>query len=202
MIPFRTRNWAYTIRPLLGMVAPALMPLCMVVLVFMSIWVTLLDTMTVFATVALASRPLGMGVVAMPLMNKVLALTATWGTTTRPLGMGLVVPFFLLLGGAVQALTPILVALPATIVGPTTGPLGIGVVALALLLIGAAVLALRPISVAVAVLASMAMQTIHGFSTRPIRVVVVILMFLGAIFALAGLIIPLIGCCRCPTGCR
>jgi hypothetical protein len=109
---------------------------------------------------------------------------------------------FLLLGGAVQALTPILVALPATIVGPTTGPLGIGVVALALLLIGAAVLALRPISVAVAVLASMAMQTIHGFSTRPIRVVVVILMFLGAIFALAGLIIPLIGCCRCPTGCR
>jgi hypothetical protein len=55
-----------------------------------------------------------------------------------------------------------------------------------LLLLGAAVLALRPISVAV--LASMAMQTIHGFSTRPIRVVVVILMFLGAILALVGLV--------------
>jgi hypothetical protein len=76
MIPFRTRNWPYTIRPLLGMVAPALMPLCMVVLVLMLIWVTLLDTMTVFATVA--SRPLGMGVVAMPLMNKVLASAWAW----------------------------------------------------------------------------------------------------------------------------
>jgi hypothetical protein len=29
----------------------------------------------------------GMGVVAMPLMNKVLASTATWVTTTRPLGI-------------------------------------------------------------------------------------------------------------------
>jgi hypothetical protein len=142
--------------------------------------------MTVFATMALASRPLGMGVVAMPLMNKVLASTATWVTTTLPLGMGLVVPVLLLLGGAVQALTPILVAVPATIVGPTTRPLGIGVVALALLLLGAAVLALRPISVAV--LASMAMQTIHGFITRPFCVVVVILMFLGAILALVGLV--------------
>jgi hypothetical protein len=168
------------------MVAPALMPLCMVVLVLMSIWVTLLDTMTVFANVALASCPLGMGVLAMPLMNKVLASTATWVTTTRPLGMGLVVPVLLLLGGAVQALTPILMAVPATIVGPTTRPLGIGVVALALLLLGAAVLTLRPILVAV--LALMAMQTIHGFSTQPIRVVVVILMFLGAILALVGLV--------------
>jgi hypothetical protein len=144
MIPFRTRNWAYTIRPLLGMVAPALMPLCMVVLVLMLIWVTLLDTMSVFVTVALAFCPLGMGMVAMPLMNKVLASMATWVTTTRPLGMGLVVPVLLLLGGAVQALTPILVAVPATIVGPTTRILGIGVVALALLLLGAAILALRP----------------------------------------------------------
>ena len=100
--------------------------------------------------------------------------------------MGLVVLVLLLLGGAVQAFTPILGAVPATIVGPTTRPLGIGVVALALLLLGAAVLALRPISVAV--LALMALQTIHGFSTRPIRVVVVILMFLGAIPALVGLV--------------
>jgi hypothetical protein len=168
------------------MVAPALMPLCVVVLTLMSIWVTLLDTITVFATMALASRSLGMGVVAIPLMNKVFASAATWVTTTSPLGMGLVVPFLLLLGGAVQALTPILVAVSALIVGPTTRPLGIGVVALALLLLGAAILALRPISVAV--LASMAMQTIHGFSTQPIRVVVVILMFLGAILALVGLV--------------
>jgi hypothetical protein len=74
-------------------------------------------------------------------------MTATWVTTTRPLGTGLVVPVLLLLGGAVQALTPILVAVPATILGPTTRPLGIGVVVLALLLLGAAVLALRPILV-------------------------------------------------------
>jgi hypothetical protein len=120
--------------------------------------------------------------------------TATWVTTTCPPSMGLVVPVLLLLGGAVQALTPILVAVPATIVDPTTRPLGICMVALALLLLGPAVLALRPISVAV--LALMAMQTIHGFSTRPIRVVVVvvvvvmvvILTFLGAILALVRLV--------------
>ncbi len=78
MIPFRTRNWASTICPLLGMVAPALMPLCMVVLVLMLTWVTLLDTMTVITAVPLASCPLSMiGVVAMPLMNTVLASTGT-----------------------------------------------------------------------------------------------------------------------------
>jgi hypothetical protein len=56
------------VRPL-GMVALVLTPFGMVVLALTPIWVRMSDLMAVFMTVALATRPLGMGMVATALKN-------------------------------------------------------------------------------------------------------------------------------------
>jgi hypothetical protein len=69
---------ASTIVRTLGMVALVLTPLGMVVLALTPIWVRMSDLMAVFMTVALTTRPLGMGMVATAVKNAVLALTAIW----------------------------------------------------------------------------------------------------------------------------
>jgi hypothetical protein len=124
-MPFQIIVASTIVRPL-SMVALVLMPFGMVFLALTPIWVRVPDLIAVFMTVALTTRPLGMGMVATALKNAALALTAIsvvvlasmavcliLASTTRPLGMGMVVLASLLLSAVIQALTPILVAVLA-----------------------------------------------------------------------------------------
>jgi hypothetical protein len=114
-MPFQMIVASTIVRPL-GMVALVLMPFGMVVLALTPIWVRMSDLMAVFMTVALTTRPLGMGMVGTALKNAVLALTAIWvallaslavclilESTTRPLGMDMVVLASLLLGVVIRS---------------------------------------------------------------------------------------------------